>query len=216
VAPDAQSDPQGAPIPLTREKLPSHPSGGRASRPRLPAVSRRAGEDLIAELFETMHDLHFMSGVADGAEFVLAAVDSIVPCEGVLIHVFDINSRQFVVVRAKGPGTMQAVLHRTPDSEPFIHAVMRRPGSVAIQDVQKDARVLGPRWDALGVRPARALCGPVRQGGRYLGLLEVVNPLGDAPFHQTEQNAIDYVCAQFAEFLANRPIVLDADVILRR
>ena len=56
----------------------------------------------------------------------------------------------------------------------------------------------------------------MRQGGRYLGLLEVVNPLGDAPFHQTEQNAIDYVCEQFAEFLANRPIVLEADVILRR
>jgi hypothetical protein len=213
---DAKSDPQGAAIPLTREKLPSHPSAARGSRPRLAAVRRRAGEDLIGELFETMHDLHFMSGVADGAEFVLAAVDSVVPCEGVLVHVFDINARQFVVVRAKGPGTMQAVLHRTPDSEPFIDAVMRRPGSVAIHDVQKDTRVLGPRWDALGVQPTRALCGPVRQGGRYLGLLEVVNPLGDAPFHQTEQNAIDYVCQQFAEFLANRPIVLDADVILRR
>jgi hypothetical protein len=215
-AADAKSDPQGAAIPLTREKLPSHPSGTRSSRPRMAAVRRRAGEDLIGELFETMHDLHFMSGVADGAEFVLAAVDSVVPCEGVLIHVFDINARQFVVVRAKGPGTMQVVLHRTPDSEPFINAVMRRPGSVAIHDVQKDARVLGPRWDALGIKPALALCGPVRQGGRYLGLIEVVNPLGDAPFHQTEQNAIDYVCQQFAEFLTNRPIVLDADVILRR
>jgi hypothetical protein len=212
---EAQSDPQSA-IPLVREKMPSQPSNGRGSRPRLAAVRRRAGEDLIGELFETMHDLHFMSGVADGAEFVLATVDSVVPCEGVLIHVFDINARQFVVVRAKGPGTMQAVLHRTPDSEPFINSVMRRPGSVAIHDVQKDARVLGPRWDTLGVQPARALCGPVRQGGRYLGLLEAVNPLGDAPFHQTEQNAIDYVCQQFAEFLANRPIVLDADVILRR
>jgi GAF domain-containing protein len=182
----------------------------------LPAVRRRAGEDLIGELFETMHDLHFMSGVGDGAEFMMAAVDSIVPCEGVLIHVFDINTRQFVVVRAKGPGTMQVLLHRTPDTDPFFAAVMRRPGAVAIHDVDKDPRVLGARWEALGVKPTRALCGPVRQGGRYLGLLEVVNPLGEAPFHQTEQNALDYVCEQFAQFLVNRPIVLDADVILRR
>jgi GAF domain-containing protein len=196
--------------------MPSQPSAARSSRPRLPAVRRRAGEDLIGELFETMHDLHFMQGVADGAEFMLAAVESIVPCDGVLIHVFDINTRQFVVVRAKGPGTMQVLLHRTPDTEPFFNAVMRRPGSVAIHDVASDPRVLGERWDTLGVKPQRALCGPVRQGGRYLGLLEVVNPLGDAPFHQTEQNAIDYACEQFAEFLANRPIVLDADVILRR
>ena len=222
--PETKSDAQAAPIPLTREKMPSEPSAARSSqpsatrssRPRMPAVRRRAGEDLIGELFETMHDLHFMRGVTDGAEFVLAAVESIVPCDGVLIHVFDINTRQFVVVRAKGPGTMQALMHRTPDSEPFIHGVMRRPGSVAIHDVASDGRVLGPRWDALGVKPTRALCGPVRQGGRYLGLLELVNPLGEAPFHQTEQNAIDYVCEQFAEFLVNRPIVLDPDVILRR
>ncbi len=213
----AKSDPQAAAIPLTREKMPSsQPSSARASRPRLAAVRRRAGEDLIGELFETMHDLHFMRGIADGAEFMLAAVESIVPCEGVLIHVFDINTRQFVVVRAKGPGTMQVILHRTPDSDPFFNAVMRRPGSVAIHDIAHDPRVLGPRWDTLGVKPQRALCGPVRQGGRYLGLLEVVNPLGDAPFHQTEQNAIDYVCEQFAEFLVNRPIVLDAEVILKR
>jgi hypothetical protein len=205
-----------AAIPLTREKLPSHPSGVRGSRPRMPSIRRRAGEDLIGELFETMHDLHFMQGVAEGAEFTLAALDSVVPCDGVLIHVFDINNREFVVTRAKGPGAVQALLHRTPDTEPFFTAVMRRPGSIAIHDVQQDGRILGPRWDVLGVKPQRALCGPVRQGGRYLGMVEVVNPLGDAPFHQTEQNAVDYVCEQFAQFLVNRPIVLDADVILRR
>jgi hypothetical protein len=214
----AKSDPGGAAIPLTREKLPSShpPSAARASRPRVAARSRRAGEDLIGELFETMHDLHFMSGVTDGAEFVLATLDSIIPCDGVLIHVFDINTRQFVVVRAKGPGTMQAILHRTPDSDEFFNNIMRRPRSLAFDDTAKDDRVLGPRWDALGVKPKRALCGPVRQDGRYLGLIEVANPLGDLPFHQTEQNAIDYVCEQFAQFLTNRPIVLDADVIMKR
>ena len=214
----AKSDPEGAAIPLMREKPISSypPSAPRSSKPRVAALHRRAGEDLIGELFETMHDLHFMSGVPDGAEFVLAALESIVPCEGVLIHVFDINTRQFVVVRAKGPGTMQAILHRTPDDDDFFSSIMRQPGSVAIHDTAKDERVLGARWDALGIKPTRTLCGPVRQGGRYLGLIEVANPLGDAPFHQTEQNAIDYVCEQFAEFLANRPIVLDADVIMRR
>ena len=163
-----------------------------------------------------MHELHFMPDVAHGAEFVLGAIESILPSEGILIHVFDINTRQFVIVRARGEGVSKAVLMRTPDTESFINFVMRRPGSIAFQDVTSDPRVLGPRWEALGVRPLRALCGPVRQGGRYLGLLEIANPLGEAPFHQTEQNAIDYVCEQFAEFLANRPIVLDAEVVLRR
>jgi GAF domain-containing protein len=205
-----------AAIPLTREKMPSQPSSPRASRPRLAAAHRRAGEDLIGELFETMHDLHFMRDVAEGAEFTLAALDSVLPSDGALIHVFDINRGEFVVVRAKGPGALQVLLHRTSDTEPLFTSVMRRPGSVAFQDVAKDERVLGPRWDALRIKPERVLCAPVRQGGRYLGLLEVANPLGGAPFHQTEQNAVDYVSEQFAEFLLNRPIVLDPDVILRR
>ncbi len=214
--PPTPSDPQAAAIPLTREKMASQPNAARASKPRMAAVRRRAGEDLIGELFETMHDLHFLQGVADGAEFMLAAVDSIVPCDGVLIHVFDINTRQFVVVRAKGPGAMRVLLQRTPDSDPFFNAVMRRPGSVAIHDVASDPPSARPALGSAGGEAAARAVRPVRQGGRYLGLLEVVNPLGDAPFHQTEQNAIDYVCEQFAEFLANRPIVLDADVILRR
>jgi hypothetical protein len=209
--------PTSAPsLPAAREQLSSQPSATRSSRPRMAAVRRRAGEDLIGELFETMHDLHFMSGVADGAEFVLSAIDSVVPSAGMLVHVFDINARQFVVVRAKGPTSTNVLLHRTPDSDAFFGAIMRRPGSIAIHDTQKDTRVLGARWHALGVEPTHALCGPVRQGGRYLGLVEVVNPLGGAPFHQTEQNAIDYVCEQFAQFLVNRPIVLDAEVILKR
>ena len=163
-----------------------------------------------------MHDLHFMSGIGDGAEFVLAAVESVVPCDGVLIHVFDINTRQFVVVRAKGPGATDVLLERTPDNDSLVSGVMRRHGSLAIHDTKKDARVLGQRWDALRVQPEKALCAPVRLGGRYLGLVELANPVGGEPFHQTEQNALDYICQQFAQFLADRPIVLDADVILRR
>ena len=47
-------------------------------------------------------------------------------------------------------------------------------------------------------------------------MIELGNPLGGKPFHETEINALDYICGQFAEFVASRPVVLDADVILGR
>ena len=72
------------------------------------------------------------------------------------------------------------------------------------------------RWPALGVAPRAALCGAVQQAGRYLGLIELVNPLDDTPFHASELNALDYICQQFAEFLSKKPIVLTADVVLSR
>ena len=61
-----------------------------------------------------------------------------------------------------------------------------------------------------------ALCGPVKEGGRYLGMIELANPVGDTPFHDGEVNAIDYICEQFADFVASRPIVLDDDAVIPR
>ncbi|HWZ93370.1 MAG TPA: hypothetical protein VNW92_31135 [Polyangiaceae bacterium] len=189
----------------------------RQSRPRLAVQGRRrAGEDLIGELFEVMHDLHFMRDVAAGAEFVLSVLNEVLPCEGVLIHVFDINTNHFVVVRAKGPNAKGVLLQRMHDQDPVALSVMRSAQAVSVTNAASDPRFEGPRWEAVGVVPKLALCGAVRQGGRYLGMIELVNPAGDVPFHSTEVNALDYICEQFAEFLSNRPIIVAADVILAR
>jgi len=192
-------------------------SGERVSRPRIATPSRRrAGEDLIGELFEIMHEVHFASDVAEGAEFVLSVLDELLPCEGVLIHVFDINTGHFVVVRAKGPNASGVILQRMSDQDPLVRSVMRSTHALSVKDAAHDARFTGPRWQALGVAPRAALCGGVQLSGRYLGLIEVVNPHGDAPFHQSELNALDYICGQFADFLSKKPIVLSADVVLSR
>jgi hypothetical protein len=207
----AFNSPSVAP-PVAARKSPSD----RPSRPRLAVERRRIGEDLIGELFEIMHELHFARDVAAGAEFVLSVLNEVLPCEGALIHVFDINTSHFVVVRAKGPNASSVLLQRMSDQDPLVTSVMRSPRALSIKDSAHDARVNGPRWHALGVAPTVALCGAVQQGGRYLGLIELVNPQGGTPFHQSELNALDYICQQFAEFLSKKPIVLTADVVLAR
>jgi hypothetical protein len=183
-----------------------------------PALSRRrkSGEDLIGELFELMHELHFMADVASGAEFVLRVMSHTLPCELSLIHVFDINTREFVVVRARGPGSDQVMLLRTPDRDELLVTAMRRVRALRVEDGAADGRYVGGRWETVAIAVKSALCGGVKQGGRYLGAIELVNPDGDAPFFESEVNALDYICEQFAEFLANRPIVLDAEVLLAR
>jgi hypothetical protein len=222
-APAAQPTPP-APLELRFDSSPpgaasrkSSPDSERQSRPRLAVPGRRrAGEDLIGELFEVMHDLHFMRDVAAGAEFVLSVLNEVLPCEGVLIHVFDINTNHFVVVRAKGPNAKGVLLQRMRDQDPLALSVMRSAQAVSVTDAANDPRFEGPRWEAVGIVPKLALGGAVRQGGRYLGMIELVNPAGDVPFHSTEVNALDYICEQFAEFLSNRPIIVAADVILAR
>jgi hypothetical protein len=177
---------------------------------------RRLGEDLISQLFESMHELHFMRDIVSGAEFVLGVLNDTLPCELTLIHVFDINTGQFVLVRANGPGSDKLVLFRTPGQDALFAHAMRRLHAIRVDDAASDERFTGGRWGVIGLKPRHALCGGVKQGGRYLGAIELINPGGDETFYESEANALDYICEQFAEFLTNRPIVLDAEVVLSK
>ncbi|HVW28408.1 MAG TPA: GAF domain-containing protein [Polyangiaceae bacterium] len=190
-----------------RTKTPSRPGAG-------PGRRRGSSEDLIGELFEEMHSLHFAPDIVSGADYVLNVVTRVLPSEGVLIHVFDINTRQFVVVRAAGPNARNVLLHRTPDTFKLFRTVLRRSRSLVVPDAASDQGFQSERWERLGVSVRTALCGAVKQGGRYLGFIELANPAGGAAFQDTDVNALDYICTQFADFVASRPIVLDEDAVL--
>ncbi len=179
-----------------------------------PKVSKRDGKnDLISDLFETMHNLHFAADVMSGADFTLDVILKSLPCDAALVHIFDINTRRFVVVRVSGSVPKELLLHATPDLDPLFRDVLRAPRSRRVGDFKKQA---GDHWSKLGLEPQAALLGPVRQGGRYLGVIELFNPSDGGAFFENEANALDYICEQFAEFLSQRPLVLDADVVLAK
>lgn len=158
-----------------------------------------------------MGDLMFMGDLPSGADYVLNVLFELIPCEGMLVHVFDLARREFVVVRAHGPSMRKALLFRTPDSDPVVVAVMRQRSVVSngLTPLHSAA------FERLGVQAKQVLSAAARQGGRYLGLIEIANPSGGAPFHEGEKHALEYVCEQFAEFVAARPLILDEDIVLR-
>jgi hypothetical protein len=184
----------------------------RRSNPNLAPPRRRGpGEDLISELFDRMGDLMFMGDLPSGADYVLNVLFELIPCEGMLVHVFDLGRREFVVVRAHGPSMRKALLFRTPDSDPVVLEVMRQRSVVS----NGAAPVHSAAFERLGVQAKQVLSAAARQGGRYLGFIELANPSGGAPFHDAEKHALEYVCEQFAEFVASRPLILDEDIVLR-
>jgi GAF domain-containing protein len=144
---------------------------------------------------------------------MVATLSQVIPAEAVLVHVFDINTRHFVVASAKSPTAERVLSCRTPDQDPFFADVMRHEAAFVLSDTASDPRFVGGRWELAGVEPRSVLCGPVRQGGRYLGLVEIANPEGDTPFQPGEVYALDYVLEQFADFLASRPLAFSPDRI---
>jgi hypothetical protein len=198
----------------TTSRISSVPPAAKSYPPSGAPRRRAPGEDLIADLFERMHELAFMADVPSGADFVLHVLGELIPCEGIVVHVFDLGKREFVVVRAHGPNARETLLYRTPGDEPMVRSIMSRRRATVLDGAPANVPPVSGSLAKLGIVPKAVLCGAVRLGGRYLGLVELANPQGGQPFHDGETNALDYVCEQFAEFVASRPIVLDADVII--
>jgi hypothetical protein len=196
-------------------ETPSAPLQSRpeSEPPTLEPRRRNEGEDLISEIFDELHELTYLTDIAQGSDFVMAIIRAILPSEAVTIHVFDIDSSNFVVVRAS-PAVPDVLLLRMPDDDPLLRDVMARQGCARFDHAADDLRFESKLWTVLGVTPRQVLVGPVKHGGRYLGLIQVVNPSGGTPFHDAEANALEYLCKRFADFIASRPVVLEADTVI--
>jgi hypothetical protein len=200
--------PEAAPvIPVTTPVAPS-----RAPAPSVPSV-RQSGVDLIADLFECMHDLHFLPDALAGADFVLALMLDKLPSAAALVHFYDIDSREFVVVRAYGAGATKAMQVRTNEKEPLVAEAMGKRRAVVLDNAAGDMRAQNGRWSLVGDPPRSLICAPVEQGGRFLGLLELSNPIDGQPFREGDGHAVTYIGEQFAEFLAERGVILDPERI---
>lgn len=168
-----------------------------------------ASEELVGELFERMHELLYMQSIAEGAEYIKETLARFIPCDGALIYVFDIDAREFVVVRAIGPESAQVLGRRSSDAWPHLEEALRRQATV---------RVSGPAqpssWRALGLEVEHSVCSPVHQRGRYLGAIELARGFGRAPFSEAQIHAVEYVCEQFADFVADRPLQLETESLM--
>jgi GAF domain-containing protein len=200
--------PPAAPVPAPASIRTATPGTGVA----LPRRTR--GEDLIAELFEAMHDLHFVRDSIEGGDFCLALAMEKLPSQAGMVHLYDINNREFLLSSVRGPSTGKLLARRHPETDELLSAAMRKRGAVVLDKVTAEAQAI-ERYAAIGgVRSM--MIAPVMQSGRFLGAIELVNPLDGQPFTEAEGNALAYIAEQFAEFVATRGIVLDPERLSAR
>jgi GAF domain-containing protein len=170
------------------------------------------GEDLIADLFESMHDLHFARDTVEGGDFCLALAMTKLPSLAGIVQVYDIDRREFVVTNTRGEGTNGLLLRRFPENDAMLSAAMRKRTAVVVPDaLQSDATTI-ERYAVIG--GARSLIiAPVMVAGRFLGAIELLNPIDGEPFTESDGNAVTYIAEQFAEFVSSHGIVMDPERI---
>ncbi len=181
-----------APVSQTREK------------PPLPK-RRVRGDELISVLFESMHDLNFLRDSIEGGDFCLQLALEKLPARVGLIWLYDIDRREFAIVSAQGAAAQGLVGRRLPETEPVLSSAMRKRRAVLLSpaDIAEHA---GPIGGATHV-----LLAPVMQAGRFLGAIEMADPIDGVPFSELDANAITYMAEQYAEFVAARGVILDRE-----
>jgi hypothetical protein len=195
--------------PVASQPVPSAPlTSGSPS-------SRIYGEDLIADLFESMHDLHFSRDAVEGGDFCLQLAMAKLPSLAGIVQLYDINHREFLVTNTRGEGTDTLLLRRFPETDSLLAAAMRKRRAVVIGNAVDSEAATNERYVAIG--GARSLIiAPVMQAGRFLGAIELVNPIDGEPFSESDGNAVSYIAEQLAEFVAARGVVTDPERISLR
>ncbi len=205
VQPQLQYLPPTAPFPDASEsaQIPGPP----------PSAPRFRGDELIADLFESMHDLHFQRDAVDAGDFVLGLALTKIPSRAGMVHFYDIDKREFVIGCLAGQAPPKLLSRRHPEAEALLNSAMRKRQPIVAPGA--DSRVeSAARFTLLG-EVLTVMTAPVMQSGRFLGAIELVDP-ADGTFDPSDMNALRYIADQFAEYLNTHGVVLDPERIAKR
>jgi GAF domain-containing protein len=191
-----------------------------SAEPTAPAATahrrlRVPSEELIADLFESMHELHFLRDALEGGEFCLGLAMDKIPSEAGIVHLYDIDRREFLVSSARGMGASSLLLRRHAEGDAVLSAAMGKGRALVFADATLGEAGALDRYAAFGgVRSL--IVAPVVLSGRFLGAIELLNPLDGQPYTEAEGNAVTYIAEQFAEFVESHGIVTDPQRIRSR
>jgi hypothetical protein len=169
-------------------------ASSRSSIPRM-VFARKRGDELLSVLFEAMYDLAFLRDAVEGADFCVGLALEQIPAIRGFVHLYDMDRREFVVVAGRGNDAAQRLLARTTDQDARFHSVMRQAGATV---------------------DGEAVLAPIVHAGRYIGILELDGSLDHQPFGEAEGHALVYIARQYAEFVAQRGVVIDAQRVSER
>jgi hypothetical protein len=198
-------DTMPSPLPVSaREPLRGRGTPSPESRALTP--SRRAPADPLLSVIEALHALRKSEGVVEGAALVLRTALDAIPSATGIVHVADVATRDYVIVAAAGDRNTEVIGSRTTDGDAVLVRAFRAMEAITM-DVGGAAGAMNPRFGAIDVAGA-VLCTPVQHDGQNLGAIELVNPTEGGGFTDGDRHAMTYVGERFAEFLADRNIVL--------
>ena len=157
-----------------------------------------------------MHALDFVPDVMNGVAFVLEVLERMLPSRISAVHVYDSTRRSYVLVGARGLGE-SVIGSKLPETDAFFRWLRSNGRTRRLEGAQVGLSVV--RGHLRVSPPKRLMAAPIHFAGRDLGVVELGDPQGSAPYSEHEAAALDYIAERLGGFLAARPFVLDDKLI---
>ncbi len=180
---------------------------GRKSSPKIQQDQKEKIEDMLAEVFERVQEIH-TKDLDTALNFILDLAMEKVPADAGSVYRSDAGSGDLAFVAARGPRSAELLKSKitVPAGTGFAGFCAAEGVSVAISDVEKDPRYYAEVAEKLNYETRSLVCAPMMTHGRSFGCLQLLNRKGGAQFLEHEVGVLSYLAHQAALYLNTRDI----------
>ncbi|MBL8952288.1 MAG: GAF domain-containing protein [Myxococcaceae bacterium] len=189
---------------------PVSPVKGAIGRPKsvsgIPAAPRANIEDVLADIFDRVQEIHTKPTADDALAFVLDLALEKVPAESGSVFRADYATGDLSFAVARGPKAKELLAAKivVPAGSGIAGFCSMEGVSLAISDVDKDPRHYRAVVDKVDYDVTSLACAPMMTHGRSFGCVQLLNKKGSHVFADHEIGIISYLAHQAALYLNNR------------
>jgi len=194
---------QDAPKPVERKETKEKPAApiGRAeaSKPTFNV------EDVLADLFEKMQDLYADKMSRERiASFLLDLALQTVKSDAGTFYTSSLSGDTLEFTAVRGPKAKELLKAgiKVPVGQGIVGFCAQEGVSLAVSDVQKDARFMASISEKIGYECRTMICSPLYKDGRLYGALQLINRNGGTSYQSQEVDVLNYLAHEAASLLS--------------
>jgi hypothetical protein len=183
---------------------------GSSKRTRKATPGGALTDDRLADAFEGLQDLFFLTSAFEGVEFAVRLIGDLIKSEAISVALYDINSHELRFVVTTGSGAEERKGDAVPTNAGLIGAALSDwYKCITVADVASDPR-FDPGIDGrVGLEHHNMMLMPIATQGRLLAIVQLINRVGDLEYSQSDANLIAYIANRLGEFLIQTKMAAD-------
>jgi GAF domain-containing protein len=158
-------------------------------------------EDVLAEVFEEMQELFFLTDLQTAVDFVMDLALRKVPAEAGAILFADASARDLYFMTARGAKANEVLPFRVPMGQGIVGFACVEGMALAVSDVKRDKRFFREIAEKVRFDTRSILCAPIAIDGRSGGAIELINKTGTDHFTPGDVNVVSYMADQLGRWL---------------